>query len=88
VVTGLHAGLIPIVSYEASVDIKDFGILLRNCTVDEIKESITDLSQKPEAELQNMSKKAWQHARNHHTREKFAECYDRFVREISPAAGQ
>ena len=82
VITCMHAGLIPIISYESGVDIEDFGIILKECSINEIIDSIKQLSQKPEMELQKMSKNAWSYARTHHTREKFAECYDRFVNEM------
>jgi len=82
VITCLHAGLIPIVSYESSVDIDGFGIILQKSTVEEIVESIEMLLQKPTEELQRMSKSAWLYARTHHTQEKFAECYNAFVNHI------
>lgn len=82
VITCLHAGLIPIISYESGVDVEDFGIILKKNSVDEIINSIRDISQKPEMELQQMSKNAWQYARTRHTHEKFAECYDSFVNMI------
>lgn len=82
VITCLHAGLIPIVSYESSVDVDDFGIILQNSSVDEVVESIKILSQKPDEELRRMSKSAWLYARAHHTQEKFAESYNAFVGNI------
>ncbi len=82
VITCLHAGLIPIVSYESGVDVDDFGIILQKSSVHEVVESIKILSQKPNAELRRMSKSAWLYARAHHTREKFAECYNAFVNDL------
>ena len=40
VITCMHGGLIPIVSYEASVDVNSAGIILKNCSIEEIKKSI------------------------------------------------
>jgi len=82
VITCLHAGLIPIISYEASVNVADFGIILSKNNTDEIVESIKILSQKPKNELQKMSRSAWLYARTHHTQEKFAERYNAFVNDI------
>lgn len=82
VITCLHAGLIPLVSYESGVDVDDFGIILQKSSVDEVVESIKILSQKPNEKLRRMSKSAWLYARTHHTREKFAECYNAFVDNI------
>jgi glycosyltransferase involved in cell wall biosynthesis len=82
VVTCLHAGLIPVISYESGVDVDNFGIILENVNVDQIIESVILISQKPTEELQRMSKSAWQYARTHHTREKFAQHYDMFMNNI------
>lgn len=82
VITCLHAGLIPVISEQSGVDIDGLGILLKKCSVEEIIDSIETLSQKSEEELQKMSKNAWEYARTHHTREHFAECYNKFVHEV------
>jgi glycosyltransferase involved in cell wall biosynthesis len=84
VITCMHAGLIPIISYESGVDIDNFGILLKDCSIDEIRASVIALSQKSDIELRDMAKRAWQYAQDNHTQEKFAQRYDRFVTEISP----
>jgi len=82
VITCLHAGLIPIISYESGVDVEDFGIILRDSSIDEIIRSVRRVSEKSDNELRSMSKKAWVYARSHHTKEKFAEEYEKFVNEV------
>lgn len=82
VITCLHAGLIPVISEQSGVDVNDFGILLKNCSIDEIIESIRNLSHQPEEDLRKMSKDAWIFARTFHTRERFAECYEEFVNNL------
>lgn len=83
VVTCLHAGLIGIVTYESGVDIgDDFGIVLKECSIEEIKDSIRRISGLPDLELKRMSRKAWKFARTNHTREKFAEEYRKVILEI------
>jgi len=82
VVTCLHAGLIPIVSIESSVDINDFGITLKDCTVDEIKKSVKILSGQSVNELKLRVRKAWEYARAHHTREQFTLRYEEVVQKI------
>jgi glycosyltransferase involved in cell wall biosynthesis len=82
VITCLHTGLIPIISYESGVDIDDFGILLKTCSIDEIKDSIKTISNFSENKLKTMSHKAWQYARKTHTKERFSECYDQFVNKM------
>ena len=69
VINCLHAGLIPIISYESSVDVGNFGIILKDCTPNEIKASIQKLSQMPAGELKKMSTSAWEFANaNQHER--------------------
>ena len=82
VVNCLQAALIPIVSYESGVDIDDFGVILKNCSTDDIKNSIQMVSSLPAEELKLMSRKAWEFARANHTREKFAKEYQKVIENI------
>ena len=79
VVLGMHAGLIPVVNVETSVDIGDFGIELKESTVDEIQRAVKRLSAEPKEELERRAISAWNFARAHHTRELFASNYRAFV---------
>jgi glycosyltransferase involved in cell wall biosynthesis len=79
----MHGGLIPIVSYESSVDVdSDFGIVLKNCSVEEIKNSMRAVSELPAEELKQMARKAWEFARANHTRERFAQEYRKVIVKI------
>lgn len=82
VITCMHGGLIPIVSYEASVDVDDFGYILKENTVDEITGKIKLLSNLDIDEIKNRRIKTWEFARANHTKEKFASEYKKFVKEI------
>ena len=82
VVTCLQAGLIPIISYESGVDIDDFGVILKDCSIDTIKESVKMISKRPVENLKKMSCDAWNYARTHHTRERFAENYRKAIETI------
>jgi glycosyltransferase involved in cell wall biosynthesis len=82
VITCLHGGLIPIISYESSVNTDNFGIILTKCSLDEIRDSIKALSSFSAEELKLMSKRAWQFAQKNHTKEKFSESYDQFVNKM------
>ena len=82
VVTCLHAGLIPIVSYESGVDVHDFGVILKDCSIEEIKNSIRMVSGRSIEELKRISRKVWEFARENHTREKFAEKYRNVIDKI------
>lgn len=78
----LQGGLIPIVSYESDVDVKNFGIILKSCSVDEIKNAIKLISSLPEEELKGMSRRAWEFARENYTKEKFIEEFKNCVLDI------
>lgn len=82
VIVSMHAGLIPIISYESGVDINDFGIILKKSSMEEIKKSIERISNLPALALKSMAKGAWEYARKNHTRERFSEEYNKFVDKI------
>jgi glycosyltransferase involved in cell wall biosynthesis len=84
VITCMHAGLIPIVSYEASVDVSDdLGLTLRDCSIEGIKNAIQMVSHLPIEKLKKMAQETWKFARENHTREKFAEEYQKFAAQIT-----
>ena len=83
VVNCLHAGLIPIVSYESGVDVSsEYGVILKECIIEEIKNSVKKISGLSPQELRQMSRKAWEFARANHTRERFAEEFKRAITKI------
>lgn len=82
VVTGLHASLIPIISYQSGVDVGEFGLILKSSSIEEIKDSIRMVSDLPAQELKLRARKAWEFARKNHTREKFADEYRKAVENI------
>ncbi|MGC2064301.1 MAG: glycosyltransferase [Thermodesulfovibrionales bacterium] len=82
VINCLHAGLIPIISYQSGVDISDFGLILRDCSPEAIKDSLQRISGLPAEELRSMARKAWEFARANHTRERFGEAYKKVITQI------
>jgi glycosyltransferase involved in cell wall biosynthesis len=82
VIACMHAGLIPVVTPGASVDVGDFGTVLQDTSVPEVRDAILELSELPATDLEQRARAAWEYARANHTRERFANAYDRFVREI------
>ncbi|OKH52289.1 glycosyl transferase family 1 [Calothrix sp. HK-06] len=83
VITCMHAGLIPIVSYESSVDVhEDCGVILKESSVAEIKDSIRTVANLPSSQLQIMARNAWEFARKNHTRENFASSYRNTIETI------
>ena len=80
--TCLQAGLIPVVSYESGIDVNDFGVILKDCSIDEIINSIKAVSKLPAEKLKRMSRKAWEFARANHTLENYAEEYLKVIEKI------
>lgn len=76
VITCLHAGLIPVLSYETSVDLIDgMGAILRENSISEIQSEVRKIALMPTDKLKAQSRKAWEYARSRHTRETFAAAY-------------
>lgn len=82
VINCLHAGLIPVISYESGVNIDDFGIILKECSIEEIKNSVKKISGIPAHDLKMMARKAWEFARANHTRERYAKEYRKVIVNI------
>ncbi len=82
VITCMHAGLIPIISYESSVDIGTNGIVLKENTIEKIKQSVMKLSGHSPDELHQLSKSTWKFVNKTHTRAIFTKTYNEFVTNI------
>jgi glycosyltransferase involved in cell wall biosynthesis len=82
VITCMHAGLIPIVSYESGVNTNDFGICMDDCSTQSIEHFIKEVSELSIQELKTNSLNAREYARKNHTKEKFTEEYKKAVVSI------
>lgn len=80
VLTCMHAGMIPIVSREASVDVGDFGVVLKASTADEIRAEVRRLASAPPDRCEYMARQAREFARAHHTRDTFAASWQSTLR--------
>ena len=78
----LHAGLIPIISYESDVPVSGFGIMLENNAISEIQGAVRAISNLPESELERMMQDAWNYARTNHTREIFTMQYRTLMEKL------
>jgi len=79
----MHAGLIPIISYESGVDIgKDIGVILNDCSISEVKEAVHGIARLSAHDLKQMSRKAWELARANHTMESFENTYRKMVEQL------
>ncbi len=83
VINCMHTGLIPIVSYESSVDVSDdYGVILKESSVEEIKQSIDNISELDSSQLEEMAKNSWKFVRENHTRENFTKVYKQTIEKI------
>lgn len=83
VITCMHAGLVPVVTPEASVDVApERGVVLEEASVEGVRRAVRDLAARPAAELRSTARAAWAFARERHTRASFARDYRRAVREV------
>jgi glycosyltransferase involved in cell wall biosynthesis len=86
--TCMHAGLIPIVSYESGVDVDDFGYSLRDCSIEAIKKVVREVAGLPPDILRQKAESAWAFARRHYTRENFSKEYAHVIAETLAEASK
>lgn len=82
VLTCLHASLIPVVSYESGVSVDDFGIVLKQSSIAEIKNAVRAVSNLTTQQAKSMARKAWEYATANHTREAFSREYNKAISTI------
>lgn len=80
--TCMQAGLIPVLSRESGVDVHDFGVLLQESSVDEIKRVVHALAESSPDELQRRATTTWEYARTHHTKETFSQEFSEVLKSI------
>lgn len=79
VINCMQAGLIPIVTHEASVEIGNFGALLQEASVKEMKKQIQIFAEQPATEIKERAHRTWEWARTHHTREHFSQTFSHMI---------
>jgi glycosyltransferase involved in cell wall biosynthesis len=84
----MGAGLIPIVNYESSVDVDDFGLLLKSASIEDIREGVRTIATMPAVELKRRARKAWQKVQSTYTREHFADSYMALMKTILSRHGK
>jgi glycosyltransferase involved in cell wall biosynthesis len=74
-----NAGLLPIVSFETGISVKDFGVLLKENTIPAIREAVTFVSKLPTEELKRRALAGWEYTRSKHSREAFSEAFSNLI---------
>lgn len=78
----MHAGLVPIVTRAASVDIDNFGHGIAEGTVSAVGQAVDSVAEWSAIDAEQRARDAWEHARSHHTLPAFRENYGRFLDEF------
>jgi len=84
----MAGAVIPLVSYDSSVDVEDFGVLLRGTSVEDIKSGVRSVASMPTTELRQRAKKAWQYAHSNNTCESFEKSYRATIEMILAKHGK
>jgi len=79
VIHGMHAGMLPVCTKEASIDLGDFGVAIAAGTVDAVKCAARAVSEMPARQVEERARSAWEHVRARHTRDIFARTYGSFA---------
>jgi glycosyltransferase involved in cell wall biosynthesis len=82
IITCMHAGLIPIITPESSVNTMDFGLTIKEATTKSIIDTVKSFSGLSEEEIRHRSQLAFLYARENHTREQFSTEFQKFVDTI------
>ena len=83
VYTCMHAGIVPVINREVSVDLDpSFSLELSDVSVEGLRETLLEFAGFPASELDVMSKAAWLFARQNHTKRRFQERYDALASQL------
>ena len=75
-------GLIPLVSRETGIDTDDFGVTFEKCSIDEIRQVITDMAKQPPGILRHMAQEAFKQTRIRYSLDSFSQNIERILRTI------
>ena len=79
----MHAGMLPICTTEASIDLVNFGVHVGSATVESVQKACREVAGMPAVVVEQRARGAWEHVRREHTREKFRENYRKFALRIT-----
>ncbi len=82
VITTMHAGLIPIISYESGISIRECGIILKENNISEIKNAVRYISSLDKDQLKSISNKCRDFALLNHTRDNFSDNFRNSIEKI------
>lgn len=81
IIQAMHAGLVPILTHETGIQEDSGYIPLTNPTPESVAKAAKDFSNIPTKEIEGISKRTWNYARERYTRKTFSDSYKRFIEE-------
>jgi glycosyltransferase involved in cell wall biosynthesis len=82
VIACMHAGLIPIISASVGVDTGDFGYVLKESSIEEIKSMVCAVAESSDRALRERSHVTWEFARKKYTKESYLSTLERAIDSI------
>ena len=79
----MHAGMLPISTTEASIDLGNFGVHVGSGTVEAVQEACRSAAGMSASEVEARARAAYEHVRKVHTREMFQENYGKFAERMA-----
>ncbi|HLB33381.1 MAG TPA: glycosyltransferase [Chthoniobacterales bacterium] len=79
----MHAGMVPLCTKEASVDLGDFGMQIKGGSVEDVIESVQSFSALSDQEVAERARSSYDHVRRYHTRDQFRKNYQNFAARLT-----
>jgi len=79
----MHAGMLPVCTAEASIDLEDFGVPVESGTVEAVRHACRTVAEMPAAEVEARARGAYEHVKKAHTREQFRKNYRTFAERMA-----
>ncbi len=79
VVHAMQAGLYPIVTPQSGIDERAPSTVINDPTIENIKNAVEEFSNLPVQKVEELSRKTWQFAKEHHTKEAFTAAFNNFI---------
>lgn len=78
----MHAGMLPIVTREASIDTGDFGLAIAGGSVEGVRAALGQFTSLSTGEIKRRAQASYDHVRAHHTRALFQANYERYAESL------
>ena len=79
----MHAGMLPVCTTEASIDLGDFGVHVESASVELVQKACRAVAGMSAGAVEHRARGAYEYVRREHTRDKFQENYRKFAERIS-----